>query len=134
MEFREVGVLGAGTMGHGIALVHALGGCRVRLQDNNAAALARAPDLIRQAATMLVEHGGLSRADADAAQKRITIGPDAEATVRGVDLVVEAVVEDPAVKREMFALVDRVAPDNAIIASNTSSLDIFPLVPERRAK
>ncbi len=133
-QFREVGVLGAGTMGHGIALVHALGGCTVRLQDNSPAALARAPELIRQAAAMLVEHGGLARADAEAAQKRITIGADAEATVHGVDLVVEAVVEDPNVKREIFAMVDRVAPEGAVIASNTSSLDVFPLVPERRAR
>jgi 3-hydroxybutyryl-CoA dehydrogenase len=132
--FKQVAVLGAGTMGHGIALVHALGGCAVRLQDAHAPALERAPSLIQQAADMLVGHGGLDRKAAIDAIKRIEIVADAAAAVRGVDLVVEAVVEDPAVKREVFAIVDAAAPESAAIASNTSSLDVFPLIPARRLK
>jgi 3-hydroxybutyryl-CoA dehydrogenase len=131
--FRSVAVLGAGLMGHALALVHALGGLAVRLQDSSPEALARAPGLIDAALATLAEAGEVDAATAEAAKARIAPTPDAAAAVAGADLVVEAVVEDPAVKRAVFAAVDAAARPDAVIASNTSYLDVFPLMPARRA-
>jgi 3-hydroxybutyryl-CoA dehydrogenase len=133
-SFKHVAVLGAGTMGHGIAFVHALGGCTVRLQDADPKVRIRAPQMMRDAAYMLVDHGGLPRELAEAALKRVHMADHIADAVRDADLVVEAVFEDPKVKREVFAEIDRAAGEEAVIASNTSGLDIFPLVPERRAQ
>ncbi|BBK34895.1 3-hydroxybutyryl-CoA dehydrogenase [Stella humosa] len=129
-----VAVLGAGTMGHALALVHALGGHPVRLYDNSPAALARAPGLMHTALATIAEAGeappGWTAARLDA---QVRIVPDLAEAVAGAGLVVEAVAEDAEVKRQVFAAIDALAPEDAILASNTSMLDIFPLVPARRA-
>lgn len=132
MTIKQVGIIGAGTMGHALALVHALGGCHVRLQDNSEEALALAPNLIRAACDNLREAGEIDEQTADAALARIVIAPALADAVCDADLVVEAVVEKRDVKIEVFAAVDAAAPDQAIIASNTSYLDVFPLVPAHR--
>lgn len=129
----DVAVLGAGTMGHALALVHALGGVRVRLYDTDAAALARAPRLIDAALATLTEGGEIDEFAAAAARARIATTDDLATVLAEADLVVEAVVEDVAVKRALFAAIDRLAPVDALIASNTSYLDIFPLAAPRRA-
>ncbi|HEX9466294.1 MAG TPA: 3-hydroxyacyl-CoA dehydrogenase family protein [Alphaproteobacteria bacterium] len=134
LRFADVAVLGAGTMGHGIAFVHALGGCRVRLQDVDPQVRARAPGMIRSAADILIEAGMLTGAAADAALQRIAMVERIAEAAAGADLIVEAVFEDPEVKRGVFAEIDKVARDDAVIASNISGLDIFPLVPKRRAR
>jgi 3-hydroxybutyryl-CoA dehydrogenase len=133
-SFKHIAVIGAGTMGHGIALVHALGGCTVRLQDADPKVRIRAPQMMRDAAYMLVEHGGLPREAAEAALKRVQMVDHIADALRYAELIVEAVFEDPKIKREVFAEIDRAASNDAVIASNTSGLDVFPLVPERRAE
>lgn len=134
VRIENVAVLGAGIMGHALALVHALGGCRVALQDVSPAARAKAPALIDAALDTLVGGGEIDRAAADAARARIGVVPELAAAVADSDLVVEAVVEDPGVKRTLFAQIDACAPPHALIASNTSYLDIFPMVPAARAR
>ncbi len=119
-------------MGHALALVHALGGCTVTLHDADAGVLTRAPGLIDAALKTLREGGAVTGADARATRARISPTPGLAAALSGADLVVEAVVEKPEVKRAVFADIDRHAPRDAILASNTSYLDIFPLVPEAR--
>ena len=126
----DVAVLGAGTMGHALALVHALGGCRVRLYDNNPAQLEQAPELISAALTTLADAG--EDFDSAAVLGRIATVAELPATVVDAELVVEAVVENREIKRRVFQAVDEVASEDAIIASNTSHLDVFPLIPERR--
>lgn len=130
LAYPRVAVLGAGTMGHALALVHALGGCRVRLQDIDRAALARAPGLIAAAAGTLVASGACTAAEADAARSRIATSTEAAEAVADADLVVEAIVEDTEIKRGLFAEIARHAPAHAVVASNTSYLDVFPLMPE----
>lgn len=132
MSINQVGIIGAGTMGHALALVHALGGCQVRLQDINADTLSKAPGLIEAAAANLVEAGEISKDQAASAVRAITCLQDLDNAVENADLVVEAIVEKPEIKREVFKAIDDAAPLNTIIASNTSYLDIFPLVPKRR--
>ena len=129
----KVAVFGAGLMGHAIALVHALGGHTVRMTDNDAATLARAPGLMKAALTTLREGG---EADASWTDARLDAAvrccPTIAETLDGAELIVEAITERPDAKRALYAEIDRLAPMSAIIASNTSGLDIFPLVPERR--
>ncbi|TDK50686.1 3-hydroxyacyl-CoA dehydrogenase family protein [Antarcticimicrobium luteum] len=132
MTLETTAVIGAGTMGHALALVHALGGCRVRLHDSNPEVLAAAPDLIRAALATLEEAGSLSGAEGRAALDRISLSDTLAEAVAGADLVVEAVVEKPEVKRAVFARIDAHAPPTAILASNTSYLDVFPLIPVAR--
>lgn len=130
----NVAVLGAGLMGHALALIHALGGRPVALQDVSEKALAKAPGLIDAAFATLIEAGETTAAEAKAAAARIRYGASRDDAVRDADLIVEAVVEDPGVKREVLAGIDRVAKPSALIASNTSYLDVFPLSPPSRAR
>jgi 3-hydroxybutyryl-CoA dehydrogenase len=131
-DLKSVGILGAGTMGHALALVHAAGGLEVRLTDNNAETLKRAPALIASALDTLVEAGAMDEAGRQTTLERVTTVPTLADTVTGADLIVEAVVENADVKRQVYAEIDAAAKDDAIIASNTSHLDIFPLVPASR--
>jgi 3-hydroxybutyryl-CoA dehydrogenase len=127
----EVAVVGAGLMGHALALVFALGGHQIRLTDNNAETLARAPGLMATALATLAEAG---EADGTWNRQRLANAvrcmPSLADTVKGAALVVEAVVEQPGVKRTLYAQLDAMMEPEAILASNTSNLDIFPLVPQ----
>ncbi|HEX3347052.1 MAG TPA: 3-hydroxyacyl-CoA dehydrogenase family protein [Acetobacteraceae bacterium] len=127
----NVAVFGAGTMGHALALVFALGGHKVRLTDNNKATLDRAPALMAMALATLREAGESDWTDGHLAQA-VTRHATVAETLDGAELIVEAVVERPEVKRALFAEIDALARPDVIIASNTSHLDIFPLVPEGR--
>ena len=120
----HVTVLGAGTMGHGIAQVAALAGCEVTLRDVDDKAIERGLAGVRKSLDKAVEKGKATRGDADAALARIRPVVDLAAAVRGADLVVEAVPEKLELKRSVFADVARAAPRGAVLASNTSSLSI----------
>ncbi len=129
----RVAVLGAGVMGHALALVFALGGHKVRLTDNDPATLERAGALMERALATLREAGEVDASWTDERLRAAVthLGSMAD-TLRDAELIVEAVYESPEVKRALYAEVDALAPMDAIIASNTSRLDIFPLVSERR--
>lgn len=131
----NVAVLGAGTMGHALALVFALGGHKVRLTDSNPATLARAQGLMEKALETLVAAGEAPEGWTSAhLAQALTRHADLAETVDGAELIVEAIVEKPDAKRTLYAQLDAVAPKDAIIASNTSYLDIFPLMPATRQK
>lgn len=132
MTIETTAVIGAGTMGHALALVHALGGCTVTLHDRNAEVLAGAPALIRAACDTLMEAGSITGEQAHAAIDRIVCSDSLAQAVEPADLVVEAVVEKPEVKQAVFAQIHAHAPRQAILASNTSYLDVFPLIPAAR--
>ncbi len=126
-------VFGAGLMGHAIALVHALGGHTVRMTDSNAETLARAPKLMAAALATLREGGEVDASWTEARLAGVVkCCATPKETLEGAELIVEAIIERPDAKRALFAEIDALAPMDAIIASNTSGLDIFPLVPERR--
>ncbi len=129
---ETVAMIGAGLMGHALALVHALGGCRVRAQDSDPAARERAPVLIDAALATLTEAGAVDAAEAAEAAGRVEVVTDIAGAVRDADLVVEAVTENKDIKRDVFAEIDATAKTDAVIASNTSHLDVFPLVPKNR--
>ena len=129
----DVAILGAGTMGHALALVYALGGHQVRVTDNDTATLDRAGGLMETALATLRDAGEADGAKtAEWLHDSVQRVPTLAAAVEGAAFVLEAVVELPEVKRQVFAEVDAAAPETAILASNTSYLDPFPLIPERR--
>ena len=126
MEIRRIGVVGAGTMGNGIAQVFAQSGFQVRLVDAVAPALDRAKSTIGRSLGKFVEKGKMTAADLQAAVGRIVTGTDL-AALADVDYVVEAIVEDAAVKRELFARLDEITRPDVILSSNTSSISITTL-------
>jgi len=126
MEIKSVGVVGAGTMGHGIAQVFAAHGFDVRLADTSDAALRRGLAGIENSLERLLAKEKITAADKASTLGRIGVTTDL-ATLAGADLVVEAVTENLAVKTELLQSLDRVCGPGAILASNTSSISLTRL-------
>ena len=120
---RSVGVLGAGTMGSGIAISLATAGLDVALVDTNREALAAGMGRVRSTLRATVEKGRLDADAAAAAAERIRTSDSIDA-LEPADLVIEAVFESLAVKREVFASLGKICRAGAVLASNTSTLDI----------
>ncbi|HEY0917616.1 3-hydroxyacyl-CoA dehydrogenase NAD-binding domain-containing protein [Devosia sp.] len=120
----RVTVVGAGTMGGGIAMCFANAGLPVRLVEPAAEALARGMANIRRAYDATVARGRLTAADVEARLALIAAEASTAAALRDADVVIEAVFEDLALKQDVFADLDRGLPAPAILASNTSTLSI----------
>jgi 3-hydroxybutyryl-CoA dehydrogenase len=123
-QVSTVAVIGAGTMGRGIAHVAALGGYRTILEDLLPNALRKAEGEIRANLDKAVELGKVSAGAADAAFTRLEFAGSVEEAAREADLVIEAVPEEMESKLEIFTLLDKICRPNTILASNTSSLSI----------
>lgn len=123
---ETVGVVGAGTMGHGIAQVAAQSGFDVILVDVSEDALARGLESIERSLGKLETKGKLTAEDREAARGRIQAAREL-APLEAADLVIEAVVERLDVKVDVFSALDRICPAAAILASNTSSISITRL-------
>jgi len=120
---ETIGVLGAGTMGAGIAIACAANGFTVKLFDANAGALNAGLQRITQTFERDVSKGRLSAADAETAIARV-IPADAIEEMSDADLFIEAVIEKMDVKKSVFAALDAIAKPEAVLASNTSYLNI----------
>lgn len=118
-----VAVIGAGLMGSGIAQVAAVAGWDVVLRDITDDALRRGLEAIEKSTAKFVSKGTLSDDDREAALARITTTTDLDAA-GSADLVVEAVFEQLEVKRDLFANLDRICRDDAVLATNTSAIPI----------
>jgi 3-hydroxybutyryl-CoA dehydrogenase len=130
---KNISIVGAGLMGHGLASVFALGGYQVTLHDASEGALARAQKLIGEVFRTLAEADVLGRSASIASfEGRISYTLNLATTAAQADLVMEAVTEDTEIKRQLFAELDACTPLTALWASNTSSLNIFDLLPARR--
>ena len=123
-EITRISVLGAGTMGHGIAQVCAAAGYGVMLYDVDQTALARGVDRIRGNLDKGVELGKVTREEHHSVLGRILTSTDLASAASLADLVIEAAPESEELKKEIFTVVDGAAPAHAILASNTSSLSI----------
>ncbi len=123
-EIRRVVVIGAGTMGHGIAGQAARFGYDVVLNDIDDARVNKGLSAIEAVYRAGVDKGKLAAADAEAARARLRGASDLEAAVAGADLVVEAVPESMDLKRALFARVEAAAPATALLGTNTSSLSV----------
>ena len=126
MEIQRMGVVGAGTMGSGIAQVAAQSGIDVVLVDISSAALAKGLATIDKSLDRLVAKGKLSTEERIAAQARLVAAGELQA-LAGCDLVVEAVVEKFDVKRQVLSALDQILAASAILATNTSSISITRL-------
>ncbi len=118
-----IGVIGAGTMGHGIAHVAARAGFRVVLHDVRAELIDKGLATIDREMSRGVEKGRMT-ADEKARSLSLISGESSLAALRAVDLVVEAIVEREDAKTGLFATLDGLCPDHVILASNTSSISI----------
>jgi 3-hydroxybutyryl-CoA dehydrogenase len=123
---NTIGVVGAGTMGNGIAQVFAQAGLEVCLVDASAPAIERARGAIDKSLGKFVDKGRLSAADRDAALGRLATATDIEA-LAGTDYIVEAIFEDAKAKCDLFARLDSMVRPDVILASNTSSIGITTL-------
>ncbi|AYO81536.1 3-hydroxyacyl-CoA dehydrogenase family protein [Methylobacterium brachiatum] len=129
----EIAIVGGGLMGHGIALVLALHGHAVRITDTDAQTRARVPALMESALATLQEAGAAPDGwDSARLAQAVRVEAELEPAVAGADLVIEAITENPEAKRALFAALDRLCPADSILASNTSYLDVFPLIPQAR--
>ena len=121
---KNITVIGAGTMGNGIAHVFAQSGFNVQLFDISEDALQRALATIGKNMDRQIAKELLSEGDKAAALDRLQTGTDLGAAVGAADLVVEAATENTAIKFQLFKDLDELAPANCILASNTSSISI----------
>jgi 3-hydroxyacyl-CoA dehydrogenase len=123
-DVKNVAVVGAGIMGHGIAQTFALGGFDVTLNDMDQEVLEDAFDRIRANLRSFVQEDIISPGDVEPALARIHLAPELAQAVKRADLVIEAVVEDIDVKRDVFKRLDSLCPPETVLASNSSSLII----------
>jgi len=131
-EVKKVAVFGAGTMGPGLALVFALGGHEVSLYSRKAETLDKAIAMAQESLGTLVSHGTIAAAAADEALARIHPTQSVEEAGREADFVMETIAENKDAKTQLYAELDAICPERTVIASNTSSLNIFDLMPQAR--
>jgi 3-hydroxyacyl-CoA dehydrogenase len=125
-EIKKAAVIGAGTMGGGIAMCFANAGIPVTVVETGAEALSRGLDTVTRNYRNTAARGGLGTQEMEARIARIT-GTTELAAIADADIVVEAVFEDMGVKQDVFARLDHIVKAGAVIASNTSYLDIDAL-------
>ena len=124
MKITQIAVLGAGTMGHGIAHAAIAGGYDARMFDVSDASLQKGRAAIEGIVRKGVELGKVAPAEADTILKRLTTTSKIADALAGADLVIEAAPEKIDLKLSLMADIDRHAPEHAIIATNTSALSI----------
>jgi 3-hydroxybutyryl-CoA dehydrogenase len=122
-EESKIAIIGSGSMGTGIAQVAATAGHRVCLFDASQEALENASQKLNQIISRQVEKGRMTQGDADAVLSRITFCHQLD-DLSGAHLMIEAIVEDLEVKRNLFSHLELIADDSTILATNTSSLSI----------
>ncbi|HHU22487.1 MAG TPA: 3-hydroxyacyl-CoA dehydrogenase family protein [Clostridiales bacterium] len=131
-DIKKIAVLGAGTMGPGIAQSYASGGYEVSVYTRRQETLDKAKVMLETNLGTFVEEGELTQAQADDIKSRISFHRSVEETVEGAQFVQETVAEKPDIKTEIFKQLDELLPEDAVIVSNASSLNPFLYVPERR--
>lgn len=134
MQVTTIAVIGAGTMGRGIAYAAALGGFQTILEDVSAPVLANAMNWIAEALEEGVKRAKVEPDVRDAAITRLRTSSSVEEAIRDAELIVEAVPEETEMKLRLFAAFDKLAKPGAIFASNTSSLSISDFTKTAEAK
>lgn len=121
-EHSPIAVIGAGLMGHGIALEFAIAGYPVKLHDLSDESLRRARENIAATLPRLTQMGILASGESSGGAERIRYSQDLPEVVAGAELVIESATEDLETKRRIFAELDRLCPAHTVLASNSSSL------------
>jgi len=125
---KNISVIGAGTMGHGIANAFAMHGCKVNLYESYANIRDTALELIRSELVFMADEKHISNAQVDETLANITLFDDLEQAVKNADFVIEAIPENLELKKDLFARLDAVCPPHTIFASNTSSLPLMDMI------
>lgn len=131
-NIRKVAVLGSGTMGPGMAQTFAQGGYPVCVWSKWPEEHERALRVVRTNLETFVQHDMLRKAEIEPIAGRLTFTTALEAAVKDADVVVECIIENLEIKKDVFLQLDALCKDDAILASNTSFLNIFEVTPERR--
>lgn len=126
MSIARVGIVGSGIMGSGIAETAAVSGFEVILRSRSQSTADATVAAMEKSLNRQVEKGKRSEEERDAALARVTATSELSA-LKGVDLVIESVVEDLALKKELFNELDRITEDEAVLATNTSTLPVVEL-------
>lgn len=136
-RIKRITVIGAGTMGHGIALMFAIHGYEVSLYDKLETQLKKALEKIREELNLLLEEECISAKQAKETMSRIKICTMLKDATKYAEYVIEAIPENLKEKQKLFKLLDELCPNDTILASNTSSLrlkDIIVSLPPNRQK
>ena len=123
-DVKTIAVLGAGTMGHGIAQICAQSGFQVRLEDAKEEFVENGLERIRKFLQGGIERKKITKEEADAVLSRIKGTVDLNEAVKDADLVIEAIVENMEIKKKLFKELDNISKREAVLASNTSTLSI----------
>src|SRR6476660_390625 len=123
MQIMNVAVIGSGTMGSGIAQVAATAGCSVKIYDTNAEALLRSQKTLDSTLLKLVEKGKIDAGESSRISLAISYVSALE-ELHDADLIIEAIVENIAIKKKLFSDLEAIVRQETILASNTSSLSI----------
>lgn len=128
-DVKKIAVFGAGTMGPGVAQMFAAAGYEVALYSRRAETLEKAVRMVQANCAAVVAHGALTQAEADQTLARIRPTQSIEEAAADADYAVETIVEDKDAKRELYGRLETSCPERTILASNTSSLNVFELLP-----
>jgi len=133
-DIKKVAVLGAGTMGPGIAQMFAMGGYPVTMWTRSEQTREKAKGTLYDSLRTFIEEGMLDADKLDETFARVNFALTVEEAVKGADFIQETIVENKDAKIELFEKVSTAVSADAIIASNTSGLDVFALMPETLLK
>lgn len=131
-DIKKIAVLGAGTMGPGIAQMFAIGGYKVTMWTRSEATREKAKETLYKSLQTFVEENLLPADKLEETYACVSFALTIEDAIRDADFIQETIVENKQAKLDLFAEVDKFVKDDCIIASNTSGLNVFELVPEKR--
>jgi 3-hydroxybutyryl-CoA dehydrogenase len=130
-DIKKVAVLGAGTMGPGIAQTFAMGGYQVTMWTRSDSTREKAKAALMTSLKTFASEGEITEADVDTIYNRIDFALTVEEAVKGADFVMETIVEKKEAKIELYQQLADILPTDVIVASNTSALNIFEIIPEK---
>lgn len=130
-DIKKIAVLGAGTMGPGIAQTYAMGGYQVTMWTRSESTRDKAIAALKAQLNTFADEGEIKREDVDAIFNRVSFASTVEEAVAGADFIQETIVENREAKEELYAKLAACVPADVIIASNTSAMNIFEVVPEK---
>jgi len=129
---KKIAVIGAGTMGHGIAQSFAQAGYRVSMMSRTQKTLERAVSLIESSLSAMAEEGVVDQGSIPTIMSRIHLTTSIEEAAHDADIAFETMAEDKNAKKEIFAQLDKYSPSRTLLASNTTYLNIFDFVETSR--
>jgi len=133
-DIKHVAILGAGTMGPGMAQIFSMGGRTVTMWTRSEETRKKAEETLDKSIETFVEEGLLPKDQVENVRGRVSFRPTVKEAIAGANFVMETIVDNKDAKTQLFKEIDSCLGDDAILASNTSGLDVFELVPERRLK